>query len=321
MQTEIRYHLTTSTHLLRRMNQANLLAFDWGSTNLRGYLLDAEGAILDSRASSHGILSVTDGRFAEALQQHFGDWLAQYPQLPLIASGMIGSRQGWREAPYVPTPVDQTKLAQHLIRIDDLAGRPFAIIPGVEHTRADQVPDVMRGEETQLFGALALLDKQDGIFILPGTHSKWVDVSGGAIRGLHTYMTGELYSILSKHSIIGKLFPDDPKTSLSGFMHGLAQTQLQQRNLSHLLFSARTLGLFGQVIPADLPGYLSGLLISSEISDGLSSIGDRAITLVGTGQITTLYRQALAARGYRATVAPESATAYGFHLLAGGIQW
>lgn len=304
------------------MNPPSLLALDWGTTNLRGYLLDQAGNTLEHLAVAQGVRSISDGKFAEAFQRHFGHWLEQYPDIPVIACGMVGSRHGWCEAPYVPTPANARHLAQRAIRIDQLAGRPFAIIPGVTDSPPGQAPDIMRGEETQLLGALAAqAGISEGVFVLPGTHSKWIKVRNGAIASFRTYMTGEFYAVLRDHSILGKLFPQTPQNTLSGFMQGLAQAQLQHGNLSHLIFSTRTLGLFEQMPPQDLPGYLSGLLIGDEIADGLRWAGSGTITLIGSDELTRLYRQALASRGHSPSIAAENVTAHGLNLLAKEISW
>lgn len=303
------------------MLQPSLLALDWGMSNLRSYLLAADGIVIDSRTAPLGVKVVQAGQFRETLFAHCGDWLEQNPELRVIAAGMIASRQGWKEAPYVSTPALPRNLALMADRADHLIDHPFALLPGVSHTPLGSPPDIMRGEAVQLLGALSDLGIEDGVFVLPGAHCKWIKVKDGAIDAFQTYMTGELYEVLSRHSILGRLFPAEPVASLTGFTQGLANAQFQYNNLAHMLFSTRTLGLFGQVAAADLPGYLSGILIGDEITNGMRWAGTGNVTLIGSSSMTRLYRHALAGFGHHPKLAPVDVAARGLHLLAQEINW
>lgn len=302
-------------------SSAALIAIDWGSFNFRAYLLDAEGNILFSVDNPSGVRSIVDGQFREVLDAQIGDWLAQYPHLPVIAVGMIGSREGWREAPYVPTPAGPIDLAHAAVRCDDLLGRRFAILPGVSHTSQSSWPDIVRGESIQLLGALESIGTREGLFILPGAHCKWFKVKEGRIQAFRTYMTGELFEALKMHSIIGKLFPETPEITLAGFTQGLANAQFQHETLSHMIFSTRAKGLFGQIPEVDLPGHLSGLLIGDEIASGLEWFGPGKITLIGSSKMTRLYRHALAGFGNSTAVAPLDVAALGLHLIGKEMCW
>jgi 2-dehydro-3-deoxygalactonokinase len=175
-----------------------LLAVDWGTSSLRGALISSDGVVLDKRAFPQGIMQVAHGQFQHVFEQRFGDWMTG--ETLCLISGMAGSRQGWREAPYCPCPSGFEDIAQHLQWIEkDRIG----IVPGLS-TFNDQTPDVMRGEEIQIFGALNNLQTADAEFVLPGTHSKWAMVVGGHIQSFKTFMTGEFYGLLSQHSILAK---------------------------------------------------------------------------------------------------------------------
>ena len=162
-----------------------LVALDWGTTSLRAWLLDGRGRVLDSARAPRGVMQVAGGDFAGAL----GDVTAAWPSLPAIAAGMVGSAQGWVEAPYLPCPASPGDLAGALVQAP---GRELWIVPGV--LRPGDHPDVMRGEETQIAGALALRPDlaADARLVLPGTHSKWARVSAGRVASFTTYMTGEV---------------------------------------------------------------------------------------------------------------------------------
>ena len=179
-----------------------LIAIDWGTSSLRGARLDAAGAVVEERSFGRGILTVPAGGFSALFDELFGDWLNAPDALALIA-GMAGSRQGWVEAPYCACPAGLDEVAARLAWIE--AGR-IALVPGLSCERAG-VPDVMRGEETQVFGALRLLGVDRGTLVLPGTHSKWVRVEAGRIVEFATLMTGEFYALLRRHSILARTLP------------------------------------------------------------------------------------------------------------------
>jgi 2-dehydro-3-deoxygalactonokinase len=241
------------------MSETALIAIDWGTTSARAYRLDGRGKVLAERAAPLGVLAIRDGAFAAALGTLQGDWSAL--PVPRIACGMIGSRQGWIEAPYVPCPVALDTLALALVATP---GDELVVVPGVTCRDAAGVPDVMRGEETQLAGAMKPGDDR-AIVVLPGTHSKWARVEGNRLVGFSTFMTGELYAVLLAHSILGRLAvaaadaPPGPAFA-TGVARGLAAGAV-----AHDLFGARTLVLAGDLAPEAVPDWLSGLLIGREI--------------------------------------------------------
>jgi len=302
---------------------ARLLALDWGSTHLRAYLLGADGAILDERDADAGASAINgDARaYAGALEAVAGPWLAARPDLPIVACGMVGSQHGWREAPYVACPAGAADLAGALARVD--AGRQtVAIVPGVSCRGEDGVPDVIRGEETQIVGALAMRPElaSASTIVLPGTHSKWASVEDGRIAQFATYMTGELFALLRAHSVLGRLMQGEDAPPEDGFDAGV-QAAAGSGGLTHQLFAVRTLGLTGEMAPAALSGYLSGLLIGSEIDAALrvpASGGAAALSLalVGAPALTALYERALALRGVTSVRRFENTAPAGLWRLA-----
>jgi 2-dehydro-3-deoxygalactonokinase len=263
-----------------------LVGVDWGTSSLRAARIDAAGRVLEERSAPRGILHVAPGTFAQELRDLCGDWLAG-GSLCLVG-GMAGSRQGWVEAPYCACPAGADDLVQHLQWVEP--GR-IAIVPGVS-CESDGVPDVMRGEEVQVIGALALLGVQDLVAVLPGTHSKWVSVRAGRIASFRTYMTGEFYAQLRQHSIIARTMPaDDGELDEAAFCAGVRHARAAA-NLLHAAFSARTLALFDQLPAAALPSYLSGLLIGEELRSQAQPAGS-ALAVIGAPHLA--HRYALAA--------------------------
>jgi 2-dehydro-3-deoxygalactonokinase len=291
--------------------QRKLLAVDWGTSSLRGALLNCEGVVLEKRAFPQGILQVAHGQFQHVFEQRFGDWISA-DTLSLI-SGMAGSRQGWREAPYCPCPSGFQDIAQHLQWIDkDRIG----IVPGLS-TWNDDTPDVMRGEEIQIFGALSAQQVQTAQFVLPGTHSKWAQVLDGKITSFKTFMTGEFYAMLSQHSILAKTCLPDAPLKKEVFLEGVMQSQ-KPGGLLHHAFSARSLALFEKLNPAQSSSYISGLLIGEEINSAKAHIQHEGTPLfvLGNGQLTQRYGFAMEALGLNATALADELTWSGLWALA-----
>jgi 2-dehydro-3-deoxygalactonokinase len=230
-----------------------------------------------------------------------------------LISGMAGSRQGWREAPYCPCPSGFEDVAQHLQWIDkDRIG----IVPGLS-TWNDNTPDVMRGEEIQIFGALTSQQIQTAQFVLPGTHSKWAHVSDGKISAFKTFMTGEFYALLSQHSILAKTCLPDAPLKKEVFIDGVMQSQ-KPGGLLHHAFSARSLALFEKLNPAQSSSYVSGLLIGEEIKSAKADLmaDGSPLLILGNGQLTQRYGFAMAALGLTATALADEVTWTGLWALA-----
>ena len=263
---------------------------DWGTSALRGALLSAQGQVLQERSFAQGILSVPTGGFATVFAERFGDWMAE-PHRRCLISGMAGSRQGWQEAPYCPCPAGFTELGQHLLWLEP--GR-IALVPGLSCMAADamQTPDVMRGEEVQIFGALQLAQRHSATLVLPGTHSKWVQVAQGRVTDFKTYMTGEVYGLLSQHSILAKTLVPNAAFDSAVFLQGIAHSQ-QAGSVLHQLFAVRTLALFERVPAEALASYLSGLLIGEELRSQAIANTVGPVILIGSDALTLRYTLAL----------------------------
>jgi 2-dehydro-3-deoxygalactonokinase len=301
-----------------RLGQPSLIAADWGTTSFRAYLLDAEGAILDRLEAARGIQSVPAGAFENALADCVAPWRGPAGRPPIFLSGMIGSRQGWREAPYVSCPAGMGEIAAAVAEIETATLGTIGLAPGVLSADALGGPDVMRGEETQILGALVALKRQDGLFVLPGTHSKWARVEGGRIVAFATYMTGDIFGALRKHTILARLIEerqgDDGEGQ--GFKEGVrAASRLSKPGeLLHAAFMTRTLGLFDKLKPDQLAEYLSGLLIGAEITAAAQPGLDRPI-VIGSPALTRRYQHAGDILGLAFDPAPDDCVALGQRAL------
>jgi 2-dehydro-3-deoxygalactonokinase len=292
-----------------------LIALDWGTSSLRGYLLGEGGKILESRQADLGILKVAEGAFAATYLELCSGW----GDLPAIASGMIGSKQGWKEAPYVAAPASLKQMAAALTSVEVPGHRPLQIVPGVSYRDPQGLPDVMRGEETQLFGALAG-GGETRKFVLPGTHSKWAVAGPSGIERFSTFMTGEVFAVLKAHSILGRLMPEASVVAADdGFRLGAEASLRGGGGLLRRLFSTRTLGLFNDVPAAQLASYMSGLLIGDEISTARSTgmLDDAgAIGIIGDAGLADLYRVVLEMADAESLVLPADLAAKGLWQIA-----
>ena len=290
-----------------------LLAIDWGTTSLRGARLGSNGEVLASREFARGILSVAPGQFEAVFQELFHDWM-QNPDTLCLISGMAGSRQGWQEAPYCPCPAGFTELVKHLLWIQP---ERIALVPGMSCMATDplKTPDVMRGEEIQIFGALQLAQRDTATLVLPGTHSKWVQVQAGRILNFKTFMTGELFALLSQHSILGKTLDLKGAFDEAAFLQGIDQSQ-QPGSVLHHLFAVRTLGLFERMSSTALPSYLSGLLIGEELRTQAQLTGSNPVILIGSEALTLRYTLALQHLGISSQCRGSEATWAGLFALA-----
>ncbi len=288
-----------------------IVGLDWGTSSLRAALFDAKGRVTQERSLPRGILTVPPGGFPAVFNDACGDWMRSGNALALVA-GMAGSRQGWIEAPYCACPAGFGDIAARLAWAEP--GR-IAIVPGLS-CEPQGVPDVMRGEETQVFGAMQLLGLEAGRFVLPGTHSKWVRVAAGRIEGFETFMTGEFYALLRQHSILGRSLPEaGSETDPQAFERGMRQA-IQTGNLLRAAFSARTLALFDRMPPAALPSYLSGLVIGEELrSQDLATLTEPVI-VIGSPALTQRYEIALGALGAPARSVGSEATWRGLWAMA-----
>lgn len=292
-----------------------LVAIDWGTSAARAWCLDGSGEIIARRDIALGVRHVRDGNFEAALAKLIDE--LPIGLAPRIGCGMIGSRQGWVEAPYVDCPASLTALSDHLT---SAPLGSLAIVPGVATRDSAGLPDVMRGEETQLLGAVGA-DESGVLAVLPGTHSKWARVEHGRVVDFTTFMTGELFAVLIDHSMLGRIAGHEPgQFSREAFSHGVARG-LDEGELSHDLFGARTLALTGALASEDVADWLSGLLIGREIRAARgwalrAGIDSSVVRIIGSDMLVERYEVALGDAGVLAERASHDAAALGLWRVA-----
>lgn len=293
-----------------------LIALDWGTSSLRAWLMDAAGGVIARRRSDEGLLRPGEGGFAGAFDRIAGDWRRAAPGLPALAAGMIGSAQGWAEAPYARCPAGAGDLAAALAEVPEAGLR---IVPGLRQDGARA--DVMRGEETQILGALAGRPdpRAPALLVLPGTHSKWAGAEGGRVTGFTSFMTGELFAVLRDHSILGRIpaGPDTPdRAARDAAFRAAVDLVRDEGRAAPLLFSTRARVLTGSLDPALAMEHLSGLLIGEEIAAAPRPAGAAPLLLVGAPALCDRYAMALQAFGLDAEILGEETGAAGLWLLA-----
>ncbi len=283
-----------------------LIAGDWGTTSLRLFLCE-NGIILD-RVTAPG---VSDRR--QSPRDVFRHAITPWGAHPAMLCGMVGSTLGWVEVPYLPCPTDAPAAAQAATRFED-AGAPIYIMPGLRCINPLGAPDVMRGEETQIFGAMSLrpaLASGRHVLVLPGTHTKWVLVEHGRVATFLTTLTGELFAVLRDHSTLGR-FADGPEAADPGaFPHGLERVAAHPRaSLTQMLFEARSRQLLEGLDRASAMQFLSGLVIGSDVAAGLCQFGlEQKVTLIGEESLTARYSQAVSLHGVETACLPGDACA------------
>jgi 2-dehydro-3-deoxygalactonokinase len=294
-----------------------LIAIDWGSSSFRAYLMSPNGGVLDEVASGDGIGSVAAGTYPATLKRLIARWLDAYGSLPVIASGMVGSRHGWHEAAYVKCPAGPRDVAAHLTQVE-ADGRRIHLAPGLSFADAAG-GDVMRGEETEIFG---VADAGARLIVLPGSHSKWAKVEGDRVVAFKTFVTGELFAALRDHTIAGAFARAAPAKSPGeafalGVHRGAAAGACEGKSgLLGLLFGARSLPLMGALPEEDAGEYLSGLLIGAEIGEGRRLFPGEAPHIAGAEALVERYRAAFEALGVSARAAPPRAAARGLFRIA-----
>lgn len=300
----------------RRDDGGGLIGLDWGTSSLRAYLFGAGGEVREARAQPWGLRQLPAGGFDAALSQITAGW----PALPQLACGMVGSRSGWREVPYVDLPADTAGLGAATLCVQAANGSTVHIVPGLRNTIR---PDVMRGEETQLIGALALQPAlaRGSTWLLPGTHSKWVSVRDGVVIDFATMMSGELFAVLRAHSILGAGLDQASDThDAEAFARGVRSARDSgAAGALSWLFSTRALMLDGALAPASVPDYLSGLLLGEELRATVA--GQRfdlsaPIQLIGEAALCDRYRAAAAHFDLSLEPPIADATAHGLWQVA-----
>ena len=276
-------------------NRPAFIGVDWGNSNARFYLIAEDGSLLDTRSGPGiGQLDRADA-IESACFEAIGEWIAQEPNVSVIMAGAVGSNIGWHMAGYANTPATLDDIVLGMLSFRT-RGVDFCVAPGVATTRIDGLPDVMRGEEIQIFGSVV---GEEALICLPGTHSKWVQVSGRAVAAFHTAHTGELLDILGRHSIL--LNPKRPVAAKpdAAFVEGVEVARASIAGLESLLFTVRSRQIAGTLKPEEADSYLAGLAIGCEIISALALYGapPAAITVIGSPHLTALYAAALACFG------------------------
>lgn len=307
------------------------IAGDWGSSFMRLYLCEVgESAHVIETTSGPGIkfCDNAEAAFFEAA----GAWLEREGPLPVVLAGMVGSNVGWVDCPYAPCPASLDDLAGRMTRFE-VRGVPIAIVPGISCTSVFGLPDVMRGEEAQIFGWLAdAAGEERRTLCLPGTHAKWCSVSGARVTRFFTSMTGEMFEILVAHSLVGRgmapvtsdstIAPGDP-AFVQGVETALADTRLA---FEHAVFSARSLLVTGTLSSKTARPYLSGLLIGCEVRDAVAALAAAGepvdhVTLIGAPALSPLYAAVLDRLGIAHAMADaHAASLAGLAALAGHAQ-
>nr|WP_063572984.1 2-dehydro-3-deoxygalactonokinase [Luteibacter rhizovicinus] len=291
----------------------DFIAINWGSSNFRAYLLDHVGVVRDAFAEPAGIASLDrDGMAAQIVRL-----LRRWPDAGTIyACGMVGSNVGWEEVGYAECPIGLDGLTANL-HASHIAGRTMYIVPGLACRReSDGAPDIMRGEETELFGLLrAGRLPRDGIVALPGTHSKWVRIAGGQVIEFMTAMSGEIFDRLTAAGMLASIVAA-PAASGTAFAAGTTAGAGRSLGLGTQLFGVRARVIRNDLPREDAASYLRGLLIGAEIADAMALYpirGDQVVTLIGAAPVCALYAEALARLEIRSvTVDAGDATAQGF---------
>ncbi|WP_353144439.1 2-dehydro-3-deoxygalactonokinase [Paracoccus sp. (in: a-proteobacteria)] len=291
------------------------IALDWGTTRLRAWAM--QGAqVLTSRASDRGMGSLAPAAFEQALLDLIADWLPEQGRMRIIACGMVGARGGWVEAQYraVPCPpIDPRQAVNAPARDPRLDIR---ILPGLSQAAP---PDVMRGEETQIAGFLAQNPGFDGALCLPGTHSKWVRLSQGRVERFRSFMTGELFSLLARQSVL-RLTIDTAKPDPAAFAEAAASALTDLHAAQSGLFALRADALLHGLSPEKAAGRLSGLLIGAELAAAQDFWRAGPSVIIGAPDLTRLYQTLLLAAGAQAcqkdgaALALAGLTAAGLHL-------
>lgn len=271
------------------MSERAFIAVDWGTTNRRSYRIE-QGAVVDTHRDDRGVLAMTGGDWAAeaaAIRDRHGD-------LPMLIAGMAGSNRGWREAPYIDCPATIDDLASAVLWVES---ERTAILPGLAQRSRDR-PDVMRGEEVQLFGAMAAgLAPADALLCQPGTHCKWAEAKGGAITFFSTAMTGELFALLKSHSILAAQL-DGAVRDDAAFRSGVARAQ--QGDLLTALFGIRAASVLATRDDRDAASHASGLLIGADIA--AHRVSGRTVHILADPALGALYSTAITEAGGTATL-------------------
>lgn len=281
------------------MQNAAYALVDWGTSSFRLWVTDAQGQILGESRSDEGMMYCASTGFAPVLEKHLHK-LEAGSDLPVMICGMAGARQGWAEAPYLSLPAALDGLADHALKLENQP-RDIRILPGLAQRDA-LAANVMRGEETQLAGIITSLP--DGLICMPGTHSKWARLKNGAVAQFSTFMTGELFAVLSRHSILRHAVDADMSfdENTPAFLRAVEKTIAAPARMTEDIFGIRASQLLGYEDASEGAAHLSGLLIGAEAGRAKQLYGAGAIGLVASGAFGRLYQTALEKAGFTITL-------------------
>lgn len=282
----------------RQKIEFDWVAVDWGTSNLRLWLMDRAGQVVSEASSDQGMSVLRPDQFETVLLDLIGDAAGPDQALDVICCGMAGSRQGWAEAPYrtVPCPpVDFLAATRVETRDPRLSVR---ILPGLRQDRPD---DVMRGEETQIGGFLAQRPEFEGTLCLPGTHCKWARIRDGGVVEFRSFMTGEIFALLSSASVL-RHSVDTQDFDQAAFLDALSEGLSSPQSLTSQLFSLRAASLLRGVGPVETRSRLSGLLIGAELAGARHFWQDQPVAIIGAHGLGKAYQAALEARGTSAEI-------------------
>lgn len=294
---------------------STLIGIDWGTTTFRAYLYDQSAAHVDMISSAAGIMQERTPDFEDVLYDQLGAWLERYPKIPIIASGMITSKQGWVETPYLPCPASLEDLGKTLTAFRLREGRDIHFVAGI--SQLQPAPNIMRGEETQMAG---LAYSKPILAVLPGTHSKWIWMANERISHFATFITGELFTALTEHTILGRLIVDkkDPASFRLGVEQGY-RSSAKTGGILSLLFGARAKPILELMQPEAVYDYISGLLLGTEVKEAAELGVEEGIEplVCGSSALVRRYREALQICGFRASVAAQDTASRGLYMIAG----
>jgi 2-dehydro-3-deoxygalactonokinase len=276
------------------LKEIDWIAVDWGTSNLRIWGLNADSQVVAEKSSDQGMAKLDRSGFEPVLLALTNDWLSQDRQTPVVCCGMVGARQGWIEVPYRQVPCKPVRF--------DMVGRPDTrdprlrvfILPGIK--QIEPTPDVMRGEETQIAGILSEDPQFEGVLCLPGTHTKWVRIHAGDIVRFRTFMTGELFDLLSTRSVLRHSLDGNGSDRVE-FAASIEAMGAEAAQLASRLFSIRAQALVSELSPATAKARLSGLLIGSELAAAKDDWCGQTLTIVGNGPQAELYAEGLRVLG------------------------
>ncbi|WP_421869365.1 2-dehydro-3-deoxygalactonokinase [Pararhizobium sp.] len=302
------------------MTAASYAAVDWGTSSFRLWIVSESGAVLAERRSGEGMTTAAKSGFSAILESHLSAVSAP-AHLPVIVCGMAGARQGWVEAGYLDTPAPLSAIVKAAVTVPD-ANRDIRILPGLAQ-RSEEAPDVIRGEETQLLGAISQLGGGSHLVCMPGTHSKWVRVTGGIVDGFSTFMTGELFDVISKHSILSHAVADAAPFDSGDpvFLKAVAKAAKSPALATNLVFTVRSGQLLHGLPPEAAKARLSGTLIGLEIAGALATAKPgSSVCLVASGALAGLYQSALSALDLTpTTIDADEAVRHGLAAAANAI--